>query len=121
MIENWLSLFGMLKGAAEGLVTERASILSYDMLPKPSRYFRTPTGPTNRISRTMYVTTIATDVLRDRAEQSRPIVEVARQVVAMIARKTPRVQRRSRSSGISRYARRSCSVSRNVRTVDTRS
>ena len=59
-----------------GLVIVRASIFSYDISPKPSRYFRTPTGPTNRTSRTMYVTTIATEVLRDRAEQSRPIVVV---------------------------------------------
>ncbi len=100
--ESWLDRIGMLKAAEYGLVIVRASIRSYDMLPKPSRYLRTPTGPTKRISRTMYVRTIATDVFRDNAEQSRPMAEVARQVVAMIARKTPRVQSRSRSSGISK-------------------
>ena len=66
------------------LVTRNVARRSSEIDAKPCRYQLRPTGPTNKTSSVMYVTTIATEVLRDSAEHKRPIVVVARQVVAMM-------------------------------------
>src|SRR4051794_35946521 len=90
---------GMLNAAENGLAIVIVASRSVEIEEKPSRYHPRPTGPTNRTSRVRYVSTSATDVRRDSAEHNSPIVEVARQVVAMIARNTNRVQNRPRNSG----------------------
>src|SRR6185312_10175383 len=109
---------GRLNAAENGLTSERRSRRSSEIDAKPWRYQPNPRGPTNRTSKARYVSTRATVVRRDSDEHSRPIVEVARQVVAMIARNTNKVQNWPRSSGSRTYARNNCSVSRNVKTVE---
>src|SRR3954447_24139800 len=111
----------MLNDAEKGLAIVRVASRSFEIEEKPWRYHLIPTGPTKRIKRARYVITSATDVRLASAEHKSPMVAVARQVVAMIARNTINVQKRPRSSGSRTYASRSCSVKRKVRTVETRS
>src|SRR5262245_28980555 len=81
-----VAAIGRLNAAENGLVTASVASRSSDIEEKPSRYHPNPTGPTNRIRRVRYVSTSATEVRRATDEQSRPIVDVARQVVAMISK-----------------------------------
>src|SRR4051794_17800539 len=74
--EGWLGTrgVGMLNAAENGLTGVRLASRSSEIDEKPWRYHPIPTGPTNRTSRVMYVSTSAIVVRRDSDEHSRPIV-----------------------------------------------
>src|SRR5687768_1990634 len=90
---------GTLRAAEKGLVTLNVARSSSEIDGKPWRYQPRPPGRTKRTRSVMYVTAVATDVFRDSGEQRRPIVVVARHVVAMIRKKANKDHHRRCSSG----------------------
>ena len=81
-----LVCIGTPNAAENGLVIVKAANCFSDIEPIFCRYISRPIGTTKRASKVRYVRTIADEVRRASDEHISPTVDVARQVIAMIAR-----------------------------------